>query len=178
MPYEDVWDDLPAKVQQEVGKWLIKTYPDEVEEWKEENDQDFDGSDSRDTWSIISEGDFEEVKYALQRGMETGNRYGAEAEMYKDLKSWVEDLPNDKDLSVSLSPGMEGWDSKQFFQIPEDTMIDLVSDYADDLENDGDLGRFLEFKGLEAPYHGWQGYDKEAAVEDSIEQLGEAGVLT
>jgi len=178
MPYEDVWDDLPEKVQVQVGKWLIENHPDAVEEWKEHNDKDFDGTDSRDTWEIIGEEDLDDVTNALQRGMETGNRYGAEHEMYNDLKNWVEDLPNDKDMSVSLYPGIDkGWDSPQFFHIPEETMIDIVSDYLDDIEYQGDLGRFFEFKDLDAPYHGWQGYDKEAAVEDAIEQLGEAGVL-
>lgn len=178
MPYEDVWDELPSNIQQAVGKWVIENYPDEVEEWKEHNDQDFDGSDTRDTWAIIEEGDFEEVKGALRRAYETGSRYGAEAEMYEDLSSWVNDLPNERDLPVSLHPGIEkGWDSQQSYNIPEDTMIDIASDYLEDLEYEGDFGNFLGLKKLDAPYHGWQGYDSSAAVESAVEQLREEGVL-
>jgi hypothetical protein len=80
-------------------------------------------------------------------------------------------------MSISVHPGVEEWDSPQFYHIPEETMIDIASDYLEDLEHHGDIGNFFEFQSLEAPYHGWQGYDNEAAVDDAIEQLHEAGVL-
>ena len=178
LPVDTLWDELPLKIQQRVGKWLIDNHPDEVEEWKEHNDKDFDGTDPRDTWTIIEEDNIEEVTNALERAMETGHQYGTELEMYNSLKDWLNDLPNDREMSVSLHPGIEkDWDSPQFLQIPEETMIDVVSEYHDELEHAGDLGSFFEFTKMDAPYNGWDGYDEKAAIERAEEELAEEGML-
>jgi hypothetical protein len=56
-------------------------------------------------------------------------------------------------------------------------MINLVSNYIDDVAYQGDFLDFFEFKKMEAPYNGWEGYDEEAAIEYATEQLHEEGVL-
>jgi hypothetical protein len=177
LPVDDLWDALPSKIQQRVGKWLIEKHNDKVEEWKEHNDRDFDGMNPEDTWTIVEEDGIEEVTNALERAMETGHRHGTEQAMYKDLKDWIEDLPNEREMAVSLYPGIGDWDSPQSLQIPEGTMIDLVSEYRDELENAGDVGSFLEFKKMDAPYNGWDGYDEEAAIEQAEEELAQEGML-
>lgn len=176
-PIDDLWYELSPKIQQQVGEWIIDEHSDFVEEWKEENDQDYDGTDARDTWSIISEYELSDITEALERGRWRGDEIGAESEMYKSLQGWLEELPNERDLPFSLSPGWDGSEGYQELVIPEETMVDIVSNYLDDVAYAGDLDRFPEFRELEAPYNGWQDYDEDAAKEEAVEQLREAGVL-
>jgi len=178
-PTDDLWVEIPTKIQQEVGKWLIENHNDEVEEWKEDNDTDYDGTDASDTWSIMNDHGIEEVEDAMNRGMMTGYQYGAENEMHKDLKSWLEELPNERDWDLGLTPGWGGdEDTTQLLGTTVDVMIDMIDNWIDDLQYHGDVAGLAEIKKMEAPYNGWEGYDEEAAIEYAIEQLYEEGVIS
>jgi hypothetical protein len=177
-PTDDLWTELPPKIQQAVGAWLIENHADVVEEWKEDNDTDYDGTDAGDTWSIMHEHDIEEVEDALKRGIMVGYERGAEDEMSKSMESWITDLDHDREFELAgLHPGNDWSDNEQLLMIPEETMINLVSNYIDDVAYQGDFLDFFEFKKMEAPYNGWEGYDEEAAIEYATEQLHEEGVL-
>lgn len=177
-PTDDLWTELPPKIQQAVGEWLIENHADAVEEWKEDNDTDYDGTDAGDTWSIMHEHDIEEVEDALKRGIMVGYERGAEDEMSKSMDSWITDLETNREFELAgLHPGNDWSDTDQLLMIPEETMINLVSNYIDDIAYQGDFIDFFEFKKLEAPYNGWEGYDEEAAIEHATEQLHEEGVL-
>ena len=175
---DDLWSELSPTIQHQVGEWIIDEHADDVEEWKEENDKDYDGTDARDTWDIIKEYEISEITDSLERGYWRGDEVGAESAMYESLESWLQELPNEHDLSLSLSPGWDGSDDRQDLVIPEEEMVNIVSNHLEDVEYASDLDQFAQFKELESPYNGWEGHDDDAAKEEAEHQLYEAGVLT
>jgi len=178
---DDVFDRLPTKIQHKVGAWLIENYGDEVEEWKEDNDTDYDGTDASDTMKIVNENGIDEVTDALHRAEMTGHEYGAEKEMHDDLSSWLKELPNNMDWDLSVSPDTV-WEEEDAgyrkLGTSVEVMIDILDNYIDDIAHQGGVPELAEIKKLEPPYHGWQGYDEEAAKERAEEELYETGVLT
>lgn len=177
---DELFDSLSPKIQHKVGAWVIENYGDEVEEWKEENDTDYNGTDASDTMKIVSEYDIDEVLDALHRAEATGHEYGAEKEMHDDLSNWLKELPNNMDWDLSISPDTT-WEEEDAgyrkLGTSVETMIDMLDNYIDDLAYNGVAG-VAEIKGLESPYNGWQGYDEEGAKERAEEELYETGVLT
>ena len=180
-PVEDLWDELPDNVIREVGDWVASQNPDAVEEWKEANDADFDPGNKGDVWELLNDyasDEEHEVRMALSRGFEDGHRIAAEKEMYEAVKSWTEGLPNDEEFDVSLSPGMQDPEANQEIHIGERSLIEIVSDFVDDLEYQGGIMSFLSangLKGIEQPYYGWGhgDFDNDAAKESAIEALAD-----
>ena len=174
---DDLFYSLSPEVKTEVGKWIIANHPDMVEEWKEENDQDYDGTEERATWDIINENGIDEIQDALQRAEMRGHESGAENEMYQAAKSWIDDLPNEHDHTIGLSPGWDAdHDDMQFLSIPEATMIDLT-DHLEEIQYEGGIFEYLNIKEVEQPYHGFNEYDEDSAKEDALYHLSEAGVI-
>jgi hypothetical protein len=178
---DEIFDGLSTDVQHRVGKWLIENYGDQVEEWKEENDTDYDGTDASDTMKIAKEYEIEEITDALYRAEMTGHEYGAEKEMHDDLSSWLKDLPNEQEWELSLSPDTT-WEEEDAgtrkLGTSVETMIEILDNYLDDIAHEGSVAGVAGIKKFDAPYNGWQGFDEEAAKEQAEEQLYETGVLT
>jgi len=174
---EDLWNILPDKITTRVGHWLLKNYSDAVEEWKEENDENFDPSDANAAWHIIEEHSIDEVKTALNSAMLDAEYIGTEAEMLNSLKDWLKKLPNRDGFDISLYPGHTKWDAKQYVVISEKSMIDIVTDMMDQVAWHGSLISFFEIEDLESPYHGWHGFDEQVAIEQAEERLSVEGIL-
>lgn len=176
----DIFDSLPTKVQHQVGAWLIENYPDAVEEWKEENDTDYDGTDTTATMKIVGENGIDEITEALHRAEMTGHEYGVEQAMQEDLAAWLKELPNEMDWDLTVDPDTTYEDDdKEYRKIGMDPelFIDILDNHLDDVENEGGIPEIAGIKKLEAPYNGWEGYDEEGARDRAIEELYEAGVL-
>lgn len=181
-PIEDLWNDLPNRVIDSVGNWLFENYTDAIEEWKEEYDTEFTTNDADEVWQVMDEfadDAFQEIRMALDRGWETGQRYGMEKEMFEAVESWVESLPNGEGFNISLVPGFKDSDAKQEIHIGEEDVIEIVTDFADALEYQGEFMAFMKSDGgleeIEQPYYGWGHgeFDNEAAIEDASEQIAE-----
>jgi len=177
---DELFASLSTKIQHQVGAWVIANHEDEVEEWKEENDTDYDGTDASDTLKIVNEYDIDEVKDALYRAEMTGHEYGAEKEMVDDLSSWLKELPNQMDWELSVFPDTT-WEEEDAgyrkLGTSVETMIDMLDNHIEEIAYNGVAG-VAEIKELDSPYHGWQGYDEEGAKERAEEELYETGVLT
>ena len=173
MPTEDLWDEIPSRTQAEVGQWLERNHEAVIEEWKEQNDTDFDPTDSSNIWDVMEWGGLTELDDALGRGMEDGHRHGTEAAMYESMKDWLEEVPNEEDFDLSIKPGLYDPDEHQQLHIWEADMVKIVSDYLDHVIDQGSLPDALEMQHLEAPYNGWEGYDETAAVENAEEYISE-----
>ena len=178
---DELFDGLSNEAKLGVGKWVIENYEDQVEEWKEENDTDYDGTDADDTWKIINEYDIDEVTDALRNAEMRGHEYGAEKEMSDSLSSWLKDLPNEQEWELSLYPDTT-WEEEDAgyrkLGTSVETMIDILDNHLNDLAYQGGVPELAGIKELVAPYDGWQGFDEEGAKEHAEEALYEAGVLS
>ena len=164
---KDLWESMPANVVVYVGKWLLRNYDSSVEEWKEHNDQNFDPTNHDDVWDVMSDDGIEEVTDILSRAMDDGMVRGTEAEMHNSFTDWLDDLPNPHQFNLSIYPGTGAYDSEQKIEIPEDLMIELVSDHIDEIEQQGDLVDWFEIGDVNQPYNGWSDYDEEYAIEQA-----------
>lgn len=179
--YEDeLYNGLPETEHHQIGEWLIENFGSEVEEWKEENDTDYDGTDKDDTWKIMKEYGIEEVTDALHRAEETGHQYGAEHEMYEALSDWLKDLPNERDWELSVHPSttFEEEDAEyRKIAMPPEVFIDILDNHLDEIAEQSSIPEVAEIKELQQPYYGWQGFDESAAQERASEELHEAGII-
>jgi hypothetical protein len=177
---EEIFDGLSTEDQLAVGAWLIEKHGDKVEEWKEENDTDYDGTDASDTLKIANEYDIDEINDALYRAEMTGHEYGAESEMSNDLSSWLKELPNEMDWDLSVYPDTTYEEEDEGYRkigVPVETFIDILDNHLNDVAYQGGITELAGIKKLESPYHGWQGFDEEGAKERAGEELHETGVL-
>lgn len=172
---EDLWVNLPTKITTKVGQWLATEHPDFIDEWKEENDDNYDPSDHRVVWDIIDENDIDQVKDALRFAMADGYETGTQSEIYNDFKKWLESIEISKIYTVSLRPGLSGWDEKQYLEISEADMVDIVSNHTEHIAHYGLIYKD-EVDDLDQPYNGWHDYDEESAIERAAERLQEEGV--
>lgn len=170
---KDLWEAMPSKTVAYVGKWLLDNYDSDVEEWKEENDTNFDPTNLDAIWDIMSDSGIDEVSDILRNAMSDGVQRGTETEMHNAFTDWLGDLPTYQQFSnISLYPGTSAYDSPQMVEIPEDLMIDFVSDYIDEIENHGDLVGWLDIQDVVAPYQGWDDYDEKHAIEVAVDNIG------
>ena len=171
---KDLWEEMPPKTVAYVGQWLLSNYESSVEEWKEEYDQNFDPTSHDDVWTVMSENGIDEVSDILQTAMSDGAQSGTETEMFNSFRDWLGDLPISTELpnyNISLYPGTSAYDSKQMIEIPEDEMVDIVSNYIDSVEHQGDLVGWFGIQDVVSPYQGWDGYDEKHAIETAVDRL-------
>ena len=109
----------------------------------------------------------------LLNAVSDGHRFGAEKEMYEAFEKWLNHLKSSDDFWITLPE----WDEKYYdgvcnvmVSIPH--IIDLIDN--GEIEED----EHFEVKDVEQPYHGFQGYDEEAALEYLMDNLPEMTVNT
>ena len=170
---KDILNGISSNDLKALGEYLMEEYPDEIEEWKEAEDEDFSVTSVDDILSFVVKFDIDSVTTALDRAEETGHRYGAENEMHETAKSYMEDLPNKHELNLSIP---YEWDKPVHLQMDEDSMIDVVTNHLDQLEYASEWMEFFEIKEMDGPYHGYSGYDEKAAIGEFPDRLSEEGI--
>jgi hypothetical protein len=169
----DILNRIDSKHRKALGTYLMKTYPDEITEWSEDNDTDFDASDADNIVLFVADFDIDSVAQALANAESSGHEKGAENEMSEAVQRYMADIPNNAELNLSV-PWV--WDAPLFMSMEEYSMIDVVSNQLSELEFHGNWVDFFQIKEMEGPYYGYDGYDEEAAAEDFLDRLSDEGV--
>ena len=168
MMMRDLFDTLPKEKYNAIRRYLVEKYGDDPT-----RADDFDFTSGL---LSIAEEEGDELYSAVMRAVETGLRYGVEA----DMVQWLERSLGDLESKYTYEGPMhlirgDDWDSPVKLIAPEDDVAQHVQYWAqNDRENYGDdLFDAIQFEELEEPNYGWSGYDEDSAKEELETNLAE-----
>ncbi len=141
-----------------------KTYNelvDHIEQlWKEENpDDDPDDYDLLEMIDAVDDERYSNIRNAVNVGMESG----AESEVYKAFKRWLDDLEKPGGFWLSLKDDYFESEVKVLIDFP--TIIDIIE------KEKWDADDLWEVEDISEPHYGFLGYDEEAAVNYLLDNL-------
>lgn len=176
---ETLLNKLSKERQQELSAWLIANYADEIEEYKEDEDEDFDPTDMDDVAAFIDKKEIDEIKDVANNAMTSGFEVGAENEAMKNFQGAIREAP----IVFLNADGYWGHDFKYDqpvgLIVSASKIVELI-----DAKELGDVAYsgwadYLELK-VEAnqPHYGYGDYDDEAAIERFEEELPELKVTS
>lgn len=163
---ESMLDDLENDQVEKIGLILKHEYEGELEEWQEQESEDFDPTRTNDIVRFAEYAGDDELLDALSRGYETGYRYGTETEIHNALEAAIKEAP------YKQLPSDDGqtyfWDSPWLETMTPEKMVELIdnNETPDDFASDNED---LEIK-VSSPYYGFSDYDKKGAVESFGEE--------
>ena len=150
-----------------IRKHMAKTYADEIKE----EEMEFDPSSAKDIIELQELVDDDDLQGAASNAVEDGWRAGGENEISQSLIKAVKD----NEFVVFDGEGDFAWDTKCYYAIPIDKIVDLI-------KQDDDIGYTLNHEGwsetledgkvdVSQPYNGWSDYDEKAAEESFGERV-------
>jgi hypothetical protein len=176
----DIINSIKPESLKKLGNYLKDNYPDETEEFNQDNDIDFDPSNAHDVFELYELTEDYEIENALLQAYSTGLEIGTENEMMKYFDRAVNDIlfnivffENGKNIDTWK------WDTKCFLVIPIAELVSMMKEFgsedelADQLEDQGwyDL---LEVKlDVDQPSYGFNDYEQKAAYERFEEEINE-----
>jgi uncharacterized Ntn-hydrolase superfamily protein len=155
-----------------VGLYLKEKYDEEINEMDE-----FEPSSISDILELNDTVEDDELNDAFDSAIRSGNEVGTENEIHKTLKSSVEKMDNTY-FGDNMDGSFENWETPVYIAVSVARVVEII----EDTDNQGYRGSGLEEINekikMDSPYHGWQGYDDEAAKERFDDELYEKDILT
>ena len=163
----------------EIGEYLKNNNAEDIASWEEANDEEFDPSSKHDVIGVIifSENEFYD---ALRRGVEDGQRSGAEQDMIDSIKKTFSkeldgiSLNTVQNLKVYADFDNDGnnfaWDTKVFLSVPIKDFLTIIGNEEDldIIHNEGWLDERID---IDEPQYGWSGFDEAHAKESALDQM-------
>lgn len=178
---ENVLDDLPKETVLKIGHYLSAHYEEEIKQWEEDNDEEWNDGNTDAIMAILKETD-DEVLNDLKRAAERGANDGVHKQMSKALEDAIDgikmpfggrlmflrDVNADTPDNGKFEETGFAYDTPVYYVIPTETLADIVS-------NEGELENFNYdvFSGEEITIYertDFDDYDDEGAVEGFFEE--------
>ena len=171
---ENMFNSLPNKTINKIGAHFVEKHPKQIEEWEEENDEDFDPTSAKDIFRLIEHLDDDEMSLAIRCAASSGYESGTYEQIYKAFERlFGESVETDNDdyilfLAFDNPKDEFMWDTEVYLQIGITELLDNLDNLTEDCF---DIARG-SLK-IDTPHYGWTEYDSDAAKERFFEEYPE-----
>lgn len=173
---EDVWNEIGTQELVTIRNWIAENYEADVEEWKEENDRDWEDINRDELWTFVKEASVDEVEDAINSGTYDGAMRGYENTLYEAVQRYFDDMPSNIG-DVSMRPGFHDTvDKYQEMTVSDYAVVEVFTD-PDELRELMENGPGWKFDVGDFEWPDSDGtVDTEVAVEVAEERLRENGI--
>jgi len=156
---------------EKIGDYLVKRYPDDIEEWEEGQDHDFDTTDASsivDIVEILSD----DIDDELERAHWSGSEWGTGDQMYKALMKHLELIESEtKESAAAFSLVFDDPENNVRAAIHETDLVSKYDEILSEVEENGWEEYFGFLKDMDQPYYGWHEFSEEGAAERFLEEM-------